>query len=78
MNKIVFALAALSVLAAAGSADARDRYRHEEPGWNPNAASFGGGRVVEGRNAATTVTRTFSGVEPYISQSIEQNARSSR
>ncbi|ADH90820.1 conserved hypothetical protein [Ancylobacter novellus DSM 506] len=77
MNKIVFALAALSVLAAAGSADARERYRHEEPGWNPNAASFGTGRVVEGRNAAT-VAPTFSGVESYITQSIEQDARSSR
>lgn len=78
MNRIVLALAALATLT--GSAYAGDFDRAERDAWRATVLnqSFEAAPVItEGRNAAVSAPM-LGHVEPYIQQSIEQNARSSR
>lgn len=85
MNKLILAAAAVASLGlsvAAHAADGRDtseragysqtfRERSMTPSYNAPAQT-----VYEGRNATTTAPT--AGVEPYIAQEIEANARSTR
>lgn len=81
MNKLILAAAAVATLGltAAAHADGRDpaeRAAYNETIRNSAQLAVPGAGVVEGRNA--TVAVPTAGVEPYIQQQIEQNARSTR
>lgn len=81
MNKLIltaFAVATLGLTAAA-HADGRDpaeRAAYNETIRNSAQHVVPNAGLVEGRNAAVAAPTT--GVEPYIQQQIEQNARSTR
>lgn len=78
MNKIIIATIALVTFGGAGAAyakqDANERAAYYETIRNQVTAPA---PVTEGRNAATAAPGTV-GVEPYIKQQIDANARSSR
>lgn len=78
MNKIALALVAFAALT--GSAYAGDFDHADREAWlaTVRSQSIEAAPVIaEGRNAATSVPM-LGNVEPYIEQSIEQDARSSR
>ena len=86
MNKLIITSATALILgvAAVSSAQAQTQMTQQPTynaapqganGWTqPNASE----RVYEGRNVYAPHTSGLQGVEPYIANSIEQNARSSR
>lgn len=79
MNKFAYILAAAASFSYVGTSEAKqDRY--ERQAWRNTVASehLPDGVVYEGRNVTTTHRVETRGVEPYIAQQIEVNARSSR
>lgn len=80
MNKIIFALAALATVGFAATAEAK-RDNNERAAFSQTVRSETlaptTAPVLEGRNAAVAAPAS-TGVEPYISQSIEQDARGNK
>ena len=86
MNKLILTSATALILgvAALSSAQAQTQM-NQQPTYNaaPQGANGWGQtnsseRVYEGRNVYAPQTPASPGVEPYIANQIEQNARSSR
>ncbi len=76
MKMTAIALATLAALSFAATAEAKLSHE-EQAGWkqtvqNKTVGTPDATPVVEGRNAASTAVDTS---EPYIRQSVEQNAR---
>lgn len=79
MNKFAYIIAAAASFSYIGTSEAKqDRY--ERRAWRTTVASehVPAGVVYEGRNVTMTHRVETLGVEPYIAQQIELNARSSR
>lgn len=82
MNKLILAAAAVATLGLTAAAHAESRDPAERAAYNETVRTSAqlaipGAGLVEGRNAAV-VSQPTAGVEPYIQQQIEQNARSAR
>lgn len=79
MNKLVYILAAAASFSYVGASEAKQDH-YERQAWKNTAtgAHVPVGPVYEGRNVTTSHRVETLGVEPYIAQQIELNARSSR
>ena len=85
MNKLILTSATALILGVAALSSAQAQTQMNQPTYNaaPQGANGWGQtnsseRVYEGRNVYAPQTPASPGVEPYIANQIEQNARSSR
>lgn len=75
---LILGVAALSSAQAQTTMNQQPTYNAAPQGTNGWAQPNGSERVYEGRNVYAPQAQGAQGVEPYIANSIEQNARSSR
>lgn len=78
MNKLLIATVALATFGFAATAEAK-RDNNERDAFAQTVRSETlAPALVEGRNAAVAAPAQAAGVEPYIAQSVEQDARSTK